>query len=87
MHVGVSPIESLTDVWDVKTREKTDEVMTASIRTHVLNHLTSKKELVTIGAGMLYQVSYFPVLAPLDVKDNAYALAFYSYCRQFAAVS
>ena len=42
--------------------------------------------LVTLGAGMMYQGTYFPVLAPLSVKDNAYALSFFAYCRQFAAV-
>ena len=40
-----------------------------------------------VGAGIIYAGTYFPVLAPLNVKDNAYALSFFAYCRSFASVS
>lgn len=43
--------------------------------------------LVLSGAGIIYQGTFFPVLAPLNVKDNAYAVSFFYYCRQFASVS
>ena len=52
-----------------------------------LSHSLGFSALVLSGAGMLYQGTFFPVLAPLDVKDNAYALSFFYYCRQFASVS
>ncbi|KAI0694301.1 Mfs1.2 [Cerioporus squamosus] len=42
--------------------------------------------LTAVGAGMLYPVSYFPVLSPLPVEENAHALAFFSFCRSFSAV-
>ena len=42
---------------------------------------------VGIGAGMIYATTYFPVLAPLPVSHNAYALAFFSFCRALAGVS
>lgn len=41
-------------------------------------------QLVTaIGLGFLYIAPQFSVLAPLDVRDNASALALLSWCRQF----
>lgn len=43
--------------------------------------------LVHGGSGMLYAATYFPVLAPLPVSENAHALAFFSFCRTFASVS
>lgn len=43
--------------------------------------------LFDIGCGIIYAATYFPVLAPLNISDNAYALAFFAYCRQFATVS
>ncbi|KAF9255011.1 Mfs1.2 [Marasmius fiardii PR-910] len=38
------------------------------------------------GMGVLGAVGYFPVLAPLDVRQNAYALAFFSFGRTFAGI-
>ena len=43
--------------------------------------------LVSVGTGIGYAVTYFPVLAPLPVEENAHALAFFAFCRLFAAVS
>ncbi|PSR75424.1 hypothetical protein PHLCEN_2v9129, partial [Hermanssonia centrifuga] len=42
--------------------------------------------LVGIGAGIIYSATYFPVLAPLPVSENAHALAFFAFCRSFAGV-
>ncbi|CDO74565.1 hypothetical protein BN946_scf184771.g1 [Trametes cinnabarina] len=42
--------------------------------------------LTGVGAGMLYPTTYFPVLSPLPVEENAHALAFFSFCRSFSAV-
>ena len=52
-----------------------------------LSHPLGFSSLVLLGAGFIYTGTYFPVLAPLNIKDNAYALSFFAYCRQFAAVS
>ena len=43
--------------------------------------------LVSVGTGIGYAVTYFPVLAPLPVEENAHALAFFAFCRLFAGVS
>lgn len=43
--------------------------------------------LVGIGAGMIFGCNWFPVLAPLDISQNAHAIALFSFCRSFAAVS
>ncbi|KAH8102978.1 Mfs1.2 [Cristinia sonorae] len=40
----------------------------------------------SIAAGILYSATYFPVLSPLPVSENAHALAFFGFCRSFAAV-
>ena len=40
-----------------------------------------------IGGGIFYAATYFPVLAPLPVSENAHALAFFAFCRSFAVVS
>ena len=40
-----------------------------------------------VGMGILYASTYFPVLAPLPVSENAHALAFFSFCRSFALVN
>ncbi|KAI0337292.1 Mfs1.2 [Trametopsis cervina] len=40
--------------------------------------------LIALGGGMIYAGTYFPVLAPLPVTQNAYALAFFSFCRSLA---
>ena len=42
--------------------------------------------LMAIGSGIIYSMTSFPVLAPLPVSENAHALAFFSFCRSFAAV-
>ncbi|KAH8102988.1 Mfs1.2 [Cristinia sonorae] len=42
--------------------------------------------LISVGAGILYAVTYFPVLSPLPVSENAHALAFFGFCRSFAGV-
>lgn len=39
--------------------------------------------LTAIGLGVLYVAPQFPVLAPLEVRDNASALALLAWCRQF----
>ncbi|KAF7799682.1 hypothetical protein EIP86_010922 [Pleurotus ostreatoroseus] len=39
-----------------------------------------------VGMGILYASTYFPVLAPLPVSENAHALAFFSFCRSFALI-
>lgn len=43
--------------------------------------------LTQCGAGILQAATYFPVLAPLPVSENARALAFFAFCRTFAGVS
>lgn len=42
--------------------------------------------LLGLGAGIIYAATYFPVLAPLPVSQNANALAFFAFCRSFAGV-
>ncbi|GJE88880.1 MFS general substrate transporter [Phanerochaete sordida] len=42
--------------------------------------------LVGIGGGFLYQATYYPVLAPLPISQNARAMALFSFCRIFAGV-
>ncbi|KAI0722370.1 Mfs1.2 [Cerioporus squamosus] len=42
--------------------------------------------LMGAGSGILYAVTYFPVLSPLPVSENAHALAFFAFCRSFAGV-
>ena len=42
--------------------------------------------LLGIGAGIIYAATYFPVLAPLPVSQNANALAFFAFCRSFSGV-
>ncbi|KAG6826989.1 hypothetical protein H0H92_013651 [Tricholoma furcatifolium] len=54
--------------------------------TTVLAHSIGLPSLITIGAGIVYSVGYFPVLAPLPVSRNAHALAFFAFCRSFAGV-
>lgn len=43
--------------------------------------------LLGVGIGVLMSATYFPVLAPLPVSENAHALAFFAFCRSFAGVS
>ena len=40
-----------------------------------------------LGSGIFYAATYFPVLAPLPISENAHALAFFAFCRSFAGVS
>ncbi|TFY67591.1 hypothetical protein EVG20_g3888 [Dentipellis fragilis] len=42
--------------------------------------------LVGSGLGIVYVATYFPVLAPLPVTENARALAFFVFLRNFAVV-
>ncbi|GJE88942.1 MFS general substrate transporter [Phanerochaete sordida] len=42
--------------------------------------------ILGFGAALIYSASYFPVLAPLPISQNAYAMAFFQFCRSFAAV-
>ncbi len=42
--------------------------------------------LIGVGCGILMAATYFPVLAPLPVSENAHALAFFAFCRSFANV-
>lgn len=39
-----------------------------------------------VGMGMIYPVTYFPILAPVPIAENAHALAFLAFCRSFASV-
>lgn len=52
-----------------------------------LAHSIGYSALVSVGGGFVYAVTYFPVLAPLEVSQNAHALAFFAFCRSFAGVS
>ena len=52
-----------------------------------LAHYAVLPMVVAIGAGIIYAATYFPVLAPLPVTQNAHALSFFAYLRSFAAVS
>ena len=47
---------------------------------------TGYPTLLGFGSGMFYAATYFPVLAPLPISENAHALAFFSFCRSFAGV-
>ncbi|KAI0791722.1 Mfs1.2 [Abortiporus biennis] len=38
------------------------------------------------GGGIMYATTYFPVLAPLPVTENAHALALFAFFRSFAGV-
>ncbi|KAI0685396.1 Mfs1.2 [Cytidiella melzeri] len=51
-----------------------------------IGHAIGFSALASIGGGMLYAATYFPVLAPLPVSENAHALAFFAFCRSFATV-
>lgn len=42
--------------------------------------------ILGLGIGILYAISYVPILAPLPVTANAKALSFYIYTRWFALV-
>ncbi|KAJ3483959.1 hypothetical protein NLI96_g5966 [Meripilus lineatus] len=42
--------------------------------------------IMAIGAGAIYAATYFPVLAPLPISENAHALALFAFLRSFAAV-
>ncbi|KAI0750018.1 major facilitator superfamily domain-containing protein [Daedaleopsis nitida] len=42
--------------------------------------------LIGVAGGIIYAATYFPVLSPLPVSENAHALAFFSFCRSFSAV-
>lgn len=42
--------------------------------------------LAGVGFGIIYAVTYFPVLAPLPTKDAPQAMAFFAFVRQFASI-
>ncbi|KAJ3483963.1 hypothetical protein NLI96_g5968 [Meripilus lineatus] len=42
--------------------------------------------IMALGAGAIYAATYFPVLAPLPISENAHALALFAFLRSFAAV-
>ncbi|KAJ8089892.1 hypothetical protein PM082_018470 [Marasmius tenuissimus] len=49
-------------------------------------HIIGISIIPAIGLGAMASVGYFPVLAPLHVTQNAYALAFFAFGRAFAGV-
>ena len=49
-------------------------------------HAVGVPALVGIGAGFVYQATFYPVLAPLPISQNARAMAFFTFCRTFAGV-
>ncbi|KAI0343447.1 MFS general substrate transporter [Trametopsis cervina] len=49
-----------------------------------VSHAVGLPTVGAVGSGILYAGTYFPVLAPLPVTDNAHALAFFSFCRSLA---
>ena len=51
-----------------------------------IERVTGALVLVGFGSGIIYASTYFPVLAPLPVSENAHALAFIAFCRSFAGV-
>ncbi|KAJ6572152.1 iron permease [Mycena capillaripes] len=42
--------------------------------------------LIGVGMGIIYVTAYFPVLAPIPVSQNAPALAFFTFLRNFALI-
>ncbi|KAJ6468281.1 Mfs1.2 [Mycena sanguinolenta] len=51
-----------------------------------LSHGIGIPVIFGVAAGIILAVTYFPVLSPLDVHENARALAFFAFCRSFAGV-
>ncbi|KAJ7578651.1 Mfs1.2 [Mycena floridula] len=51
-----------------------------------ISHAVGFSALLGAGSGILCAILYFPVLAPLDVSENAHALAFFAWTRSFAGV-
>ncbi|EKM52846.1 uncharacterized protein PHACADRAFT_149773 [Phanerochaete carnosa HHB-10118-sp] len=49
-------------------------------------HLVGYTVILGFAAGIVYSATYFPVLAPLPVSENAHALALFSFFRSFAGV-
>lgn len=43
--------------------------------------------VVGAGIGIISTTAFFPVLAPLRISDNAKALAYYTFLRNFGQVS
>ena len=52
-----------------------------------IGHAIGYTVLFGTGAGIIFAGTYFPVLAPLPVTENAHALAFFAFCRYFSGVS
>lgn len=50
-------------------------------------HFIGYQVIVGLGLGILLTTGFFPVLAPLPVKYNANALAFFMFVRWFSQVS
>ncbi|TCD70615.1 hypothetical protein EIP91_002645 [Steccherinum ochraceum] len=42
--------------------------------------------LVAFGSGIIYGGTFYPILSPLPVTENAYAISFLYFCRSFAGV-
>ncbi|KAF8961745.1 major facilitator superfamily domain-containing protein [Flammula alnicola] len=89
--VALGPASIVTGVSVTKTGKLVILVAGAGALTTIrentiLAHSIGLPSLITIGAGMIYSVGYFPVLAPLPVSRNAHALAFFAFCRSFAGV-
>lgn len=49
-------------------------------------HMIGFPVLLGVGGGIVYSATYFPVLAPLPVSENAHALALFAFFRSFAGV-
>ena len=50
-------------------------------------HMVGFTVILGFAAGIIYSATYFPVLAPLPVSENAHALALFAFFRSFAGVS
>lgn len=51
-----------------------------------LAHAIGFQVILGIGGGIFYGAVYFPILAALPVTENAHAVAFIAFGRQFAGV-
>lgn len=51
-----------------------------------VSHTIGIPVLLGLAGGIIYSSTYFPVLAPLPVSQNAHALALFAFFRSFAGV-